>query len=178
MKLTEECYSGRKADERPVRFWLGGRQYQVETVLDQWYDQESISYIRFAPTTAISPFFDNRHRHRMGPGTWSRFARQDETLRHGKLAVAGDPHLPSIERKIQNADEYACNRQNGCGDVGIDQLVQIMKQKPILIWIDSGLGFEPVLQQTQGARPREQFRKDSPNKRSDMQPAKNRARGC
>jgi hypothetical protein len=44
MKLTVECYSGRKADERPVRFWLGVRQYQVETVLDQWYDPENISF--------------------------------------------------------------------------------------------------------------------------------------
>lgn len=37
-------YSGRKAGESPVRFRLGGRQYQVETVLDQWYDPESIFY--------------------------------------------------------------------------------------------------------------------------------------
>jgi hypothetical protein len=44
MTLIVECYSGRKADERPVRFWLGGRQYQVETVLDQWYDPGSIFY--------------------------------------------------------------------------------------------------------------------------------------
>ena len=44
MKLSVECYSGRKADERPVRFWLGGRPCQVEPVLDQWYDPESISY--------------------------------------------------------------------------------------------------------------------------------------
>ena len=44
MKLSAECYSGRKADERPVRFWLVGRQYRIEAVLDQWYDPESISY--------------------------------------------------------------------------------------------------------------------------------------
>jgi hypothetical protein len=44
MKLNVECYSGRKADERPVRFWLDGRQYVVETVVDQWYDSESIFY--------------------------------------------------------------------------------------------------------------------------------------
>jgi hypothetical protein len=44
MKLNVECYSGRKADERPVRFWLDGRQYVVETVVDQWYDPESIFY--------------------------------------------------------------------------------------------------------------------------------------
>ena len=44
MKLTVECYSGRKADERPVRLFLDGREYRVEAVLDQWYEPESISY--------------------------------------------------------------------------------------------------------------------------------------
>jgi hypothetical protein len=39
-----ECDSGRKADERPRRFWLEGSQYFIETVLDQWYDPESIYY--------------------------------------------------------------------------------------------------------------------------------------
>jgi len=42
--LAVECYSGRKADEHPLRFWFGGRQYQVESMLEQWYDPESISY--------------------------------------------------------------------------------------------------------------------------------------
>ena len=44
MKLKVECYSGHKADERPIRFWLEGKQYAVEAVLDQWYDPESIFY--------------------------------------------------------------------------------------------------------------------------------------
>lgn len=44
MKLSVECYSGRKADERPVRFRLDEKQYQVEAVLDQWYDPEHIFY--------------------------------------------------------------------------------------------------------------------------------------
>jgi hypothetical protein len=44
MKLEVECHSGRKADERPARFRLDGRQYTVEEVLDQWYDPQSISY--------------------------------------------------------------------------------------------------------------------------------------
>jgi hypothetical protein len=44
MKLNVECYSGRKADERPVRFRLEGREYFVKAVLDQWYDPESIIY--------------------------------------------------------------------------------------------------------------------------------------
>lgn len=44
MKVNVECYSGRKADERPIRFRLEGKQYVVEAVLDQWYDPESIFY--------------------------------------------------------------------------------------------------------------------------------------
>jgi hypothetical protein len=44
MKLSVECYSGRKADERPLRFRLEGREYRVEAVLDQWYDPECIFY--------------------------------------------------------------------------------------------------------------------------------------
>ena len=37
MKLEVECYSGRTADERPVRFRLDGHEYMVEEILDQWY---------------------------------------------------------------------------------------------------------------------------------------------
>ena len=44
MKLEVDCYSGRKADERPVRFRLGGREYLVEAVLDQWYGPQDASY--------------------------------------------------------------------------------------------------------------------------------------
>ena len=35
--MEVECYSGRKADERPLRFRLGGRQFEVEEILEQWY---------------------------------------------------------------------------------------------------------------------------------------------
>lgn len=41
MKIIVECYSGRKADERPVRFQLEGHAYAVEEVLDQWYGPDS-----------------------------------------------------------------------------------------------------------------------------------------
>ena len=37
MPVRVECYSGRKADERPVGFWLDERAFLVEEVLDQWY---------------------------------------------------------------------------------------------------------------------------------------------
>jgi len=44
MKLEVDCYSGRKADERPVRFRLDGREYLVEEVLDQWYGPQDAFY--------------------------------------------------------------------------------------------------------------------------------------
>jgi hypothetical protein len=37
MKLRVECYSGYKADERPQRFFLRQRRFEVREVLDQWY---------------------------------------------------------------------------------------------------------------------------------------------
>jgi hypothetical protein len=36
--LKVECYSGYKADERPVRFQLGERWLAVQDVLDRWYN--------------------------------------------------------------------------------------------------------------------------------------------
>ena len=37
MMLHVVCYSGRKADERPLRFQLDDHEYLVEEVVDQWY---------------------------------------------------------------------------------------------------------------------------------------------
>jgi len=37
MNLRVECYSGVKADQRPVRFQLNGNAYFVEELLDQWH---------------------------------------------------------------------------------------------------------------------------------------------
>ena len=37
VQLRVECYSGSKADERPVRFHLGERLHIVEEILDQWH---------------------------------------------------------------------------------------------------------------------------------------------
>ena len=44
VELRVECFAGRKADERPVRFWLDDKEYLVQAILDQWYDPESIFY--------------------------------------------------------------------------------------------------------------------------------------
>jgi hypothetical protein len=40
-----ECYSGHKADERPVRFHLGDRAYEVVEILDRWHGPDS-TYFR------------------------------------------------------------------------------------------------------------------------------------
>jgi hypothetical protein len=44
MRVEVDCYSGYKADERPVRFRLDGHEYQVEELLDQWYGQNEIFF--------------------------------------------------------------------------------------------------------------------------------------
>jgi uncharacterized protein (UPF0128 family) len=44
MKLEVDCYAGRKADERPVRFRLDGHEYMVEELLDQWYGPQDVFY--------------------------------------------------------------------------------------------------------------------------------------
>lgn len=45
MQVRVDCYSGYKADERPVCFYLGERRYQVKEVIDQWYGPEE-TYFR------------------------------------------------------------------------------------------------------------------------------------
>lgn len=45
MTLRVECYSGYKADERPVRFQLGERWLAVVDVVDRWYDPRA-TYFR------------------------------------------------------------------------------------------------------------------------------------
>ena len=44
MRVQVQCYSGRKADERPIRFRVDERQYVVEELLDQWYGPEEAWY--------------------------------------------------------------------------------------------------------------------------------------
>lgn len=45
MKLKVECHAGYRADERPLRFSMHERTYEVEEVLDQWYSP-SARYFR------------------------------------------------------------------------------------------------------------------------------------
>ncbi len=45
MQVRVECYAGYKAEQRPLRFYLRERPYEVEEVLDQWYGPED-TYFR------------------------------------------------------------------------------------------------------------------------------------
>ena len=37
VKIQVECYSGNKADERPIKFSLGNTVLFVDSIQDQWY---------------------------------------------------------------------------------------------------------------------------------------------
>jgi hypothetical protein len=41
MNIKVEGYSGFKLNERPTRFVLGGHDYDVKEILDQWYGPEA-----------------------------------------------------------------------------------------------------------------------------------------
>ena len=44
MGLRVECYAGRKAAERPLRFWLDQRAFTVAEVLEEWYEPEAQAF--------------------------------------------------------------------------------------------------------------------------------------
>jgi hypothetical protein len=39
-----ECYSGYKADERPIRFYLGDREFIVRRIAAQWLSPEGTCF--------------------------------------------------------------------------------------------------------------------------------------
>jgi hypothetical protein len=36
-QVRVECYAGYKADERPLRFYIGDQQFDVVELLDRWH---------------------------------------------------------------------------------------------------------------------------------------------
>jgi hypothetical protein len=43
-EIRVECYAGYRADERPLRFALRGRAFEVVSVDDRWYSPEAIYF--------------------------------------------------------------------------------------------------------------------------------------
>lgn len=68
MKLRVECYAGHKADERPIRFELDGRDYLVEELLDQWYGPDAQF---FKVRADDGNLYILRHRTSGGADEWS-----------------------------------------------------------------------------------------------------------
>ena len=48
-RVRVECYSGYKAEERPIRVWLGDAALEVEQIEDRWYSP-GFSFFRIVVT--------------------------------------------------------------------------------------------------------------------------------
>lgn len=70
------CYSGRKEDERPVRFQLGDYEYFVEEVVDQWYGPDDTF---FKVRTSDNNVYVLRRRSSTPEGEWSLESSRDYT---------------------------------------------------------------------------------------------------
>jgi len=57
-EMRVECYAGYKADQRPTRFILRGRTFEIIEVEDQWYSPDTIY---FRVRTQDGDYFILRH---------------------------------------------------------------------------------------------------------------------
>ena len=57
-EMRVECYAGYRADQRPIRFTLRGRVFEITEVEDQWYSPEAIY---FRVRTQDGDYFVLRH---------------------------------------------------------------------------------------------------------------------
>ena len=57
-EMRVECYAGYKADQRPTRFILRGRTFEIMEVEDQWYSPDRIY---FRVRTQDGDYFVLRH---------------------------------------------------------------------------------------------------------------------
>jgi hypothetical protein len=175
MKVDMECYAGRKADERPVRFKLEGKQYGVGEVLDRWYEPDSIFY-KLRANDGNLYISDNRLRCPTGPGIWSHFAKRK------KLIV----NVRSGERRILSRAVFGRMQDGQCKRFLPPRSERWQKspgksRSPCLsnppswrwtpaFWVQGGSPAQPV------GGPKEKF-DHSPNHSGDVPPARNRREG-
>ena len=66
MNIRVECYSGRTADERPIKFWLEDVVLFIELIIDQWQIPDAQYFrvraddgntLRWAAGTASAGYF-------------------------------------------------------------------------------------------------------------------------
>jgi len=75
--IRVECYSGHRADERPLRFELGNRIYHVEYVDDRWYSPGAV-YFRVRADDGHT--YVIRHDEERDSWTLEAFRRHDTIL--------------------------------------------------------------------------------------------------
>jgi len=98
VKLRVECYSGTKADERPVRFYLSERALFVEEVLDRWYGPNDL-FFKVRADDAISTSFGTINPLPTAPGAWNRSGKSGQGARefeHAFLRSTLEKAGPSI----------------------------------------------------------------------------------
>jgi hypothetical protein len=71
MRVRVECYAGRKAYERPLRFGFDDHLRVVEEVLDSWYGP-SDAFFKVRADDALSTSCGMTPPLRTGSGLWSR----------------------------------------------------------------------------------------------------------
>ncbi len=76
MTVEVQAYSGYKADERPLRFRLGGEWLEVVEVVDRWYDPDAV-YFRLR--AADGNLYILRHREGTDEWTLEAFRRESPT---------------------------------------------------------------------------------------------------
>ena len=103
------CYAGRKADERPIRFYLDGREYLVEDVVDQWYGPAD-TFFKYAQATGTCTSCGAGGTNKNG--AWSRSAERECASRHAPALVpaaesglgwvrVNTVHLTSLTRALK-----------------------------------------------------------------------------
>ncbi len=72
--MQVECYAGRKAEERPVRFRLDEHEYMVEDVIDSWYGPE---HVFFKVRAGDGNVYILRHQTSAPDGEWQLVSFRD-----------------------------------------------------------------------------------------------------
>ncbi len=67
MKVQAECYSGRKAEEWPVRFRLDEHWLEVDQIIESWYGPE---YVFFEVWADDGNVYILRHETSVPDGEW------------------------------------------------------------------------------------------------------------
>src|SRR5436189_192046 len=97
MKLRVECYAGHKADQRPVKFWLGNALHFIESIDEQWYGPEASYLLCSWPVHSRSTRKLNLQRRRntwLPPARW-RMSPVSITPFLSKRFVS-NPNLPAL----------------------------------------------------------------------------------